>query len=355
MYTRLDHYIGKHIVFASLLILFLLIALRAIFALLEESNSIGKGDYQLADAILYVGLMLPLKILEIFPMGVLIGTLFGFGLLASNNELTIMRASGMTTWRIAGAGFKASILLIICVLFLSEVLSPFATQSAKQLKMVALSSGKVTHSSSGLWAKNNQQMIQIANVLNPSEWYEISIYNIDKNYHLSEFIYAKKAKKIKGQWFLLDIQHNRFLGERIEKTTRIRERWDNPLDENNIEAFTLKPETLNLLNLIQYKNYLNKNQLDSEGVSLILWQKMMMPLSIAVMILLGLSFVLGPMRDVSMGARIVAGVFLGFGFHLVKQSFGPISLLYHLPPFLGAIFPIFIFSGIAFYLMKKLS
>ena len=95
IYTRLDSYIAQHVVLASLLILFLLISLRALFALLEESNSIGRGNYELADAVLYVGLMLPQKVLELFPMGVLIGSLFGLGVMASHNELTVMRASGM--------------------------------------------------------------------------------------------------------------------------------------------------------------------------------------------------------------------------------------------------------------------
>ena len=355
LYTRLDRYIAQHVVLASLLILFLLIALRAIFALLEESNAIGRGNYELADAILYVGLMLPQKVLELFPMGVLIGSLFGLGVMASSNELTIMRASGMTTWRIAGSTLKASFVLMAWVFFLSEVVAPAATKSANQLKTVALSSGKITSSSSGLWAKNKQQIIQISSLLSNGDLHDIYLYDLDKQYHLTKLTHAKSAKRINTKWFLFDVEQTQFLQERINKTFLDKQVWDNPLDESNIETLTLKPETLNIKGLIDYQDYLNTNQLDSGEVTLAFWQKVMLPFSIAVMMLLAASFVFGPMRDVSMGARILTGVMLGFGFHLVKQSFGPISLLYGVSPFFGAITPLIIFAGIAIYLMRKSS
>ncbi len=355
VYTRLDRYIAQHVVMASLLILFLLIALRAMFALLEESNAIGRGNYELADAVLYVGLMLPQKVLELFPMGVLIGSLFGLGVMASSNELTVMRASGMTTWRIAGSTLKASFVLMVWVLFLSEVVAPAASKSAHQLKTVALSGGKITSSSSGLWAKNDQQIIQISSLLSNGNLYDIYFYDLDEQYHLTQLTHAKSAKQIKGQWFLFDVTKTQFLTDRVVKILSEKEVWNNPLDKSNIETLTLKPETLNIRGLVNYQDYLNKNQLDSGEVTLAFWQKIMMPFSIAVMMLLAASFVFGPMRDVSMGARILTGVMLGFGFHLVKQSFGPISLLYGVSPFFGAITPLLIFAGVAVYLMRKSS
>ncbi len=45
MFSLLDRYIARHVISASVLILFLLVVLRAMFGLLEESNAIGKGSY----------------------------------------------------------------------------------------------------------------------------------------------------------------------------------------------------------------------------------------------------------------------------------------------------------------------
>lgn len=359
MLTLLDKYIAKQVISASLFILFLLIMLRAMFSLLEESNSIGQGTYQLADALLYVALMIPQKVLELFPMGVLIGSLFGLGNLASNNELTVMRSAGMTTWRIAGSTLKASIILMVGVLLLSEFIAPVASKSAQQLRTSALSDGKLSRSATGLWAKRDNQIINIESIHRNGEMTNISVFELDKQYKLIKLTEAKSAKIIDDNWFLLSATVTFFepsvANSAINKTVLEKLKWVNPLNEDNIDTLTLQPETLNIRGLIKYQKYLSDNLLDSREVELEIWQKLFLPISIAIMMLLAASFVFGPMRNVSMGARILTGVLLGFGFYLVKQSFGPISLIYGLSPFIGALIPLLIFSSLGFWLMKRSS
>ena len=353
MFNLLERYIARHVLSASLLILFLLIVLRAMFSLLDESKSIGTGSYEMADALLYVALMLPQKVLDVFPMGVLIGSLFGLGILASNNELTVMRAAGMTTWKIAGATLKASLILMVAALFLSEVVAPVASKSAQQLRTSALSDGKISRSATGLWAKRDHQIIHIASIHKNGEMHDISIFELDTNYRLNQITEAKVAKIIDGDWFLFEVTKAIFNPAKIEKMSLKQMKWQNPLDEDNIETLILQPETLNVKGLIKYQQYLSDNALDSSEVELVIWQKLFLPLSIAVMMLLAASFVFGPMRDVSMGARVLTGVMLGFGFHLAKQSFGPISLIYGVSPFVGAFIPLVVFAGFAYWLMQK--
>ncbi len=353
MLNLLDRYVARHVISASMLILFLLIMLQAMFSMLNESNAIGRGSYELADALLYVGLMLPQKVLELFPMGVLIGSLFGLGVLASNNELTVMRSAGMTTWRIAGATLKASLILMLGALLLSEVIAPVASKSAQQLRTSALSDGKISRSATGLWAKRDNQIIHISSIHKNGEMHDISIFELDSNYRLNKLTEAKRARIIDKSWFLFDVSETLFLSSKIEKITTNNMKWENPIDEDNIDTLTLKSETLNINGLIKYQQYLTNNALDSSEVELAIWQKIFLPASIAIMMLLAASFVFGPMRDVSMGARVLTGVMLGFGFHLTKQSFGPISLIYGVSPFVGAIIPLLVFAGFAYWLMRK--
>ena len=100
---------------------------------------------------------------------------------------------------------------------------------------------------------------------------------------------------------------------------------------------------------------LEKNEQDTSSYELALWRKLMQPVSIAVMLLVALSFIFGPLRSVSMGARIVMGVITGIVFHLSDKIFGPIVLVYELPPAVGAVFPSILFMAISIYLIKKRS
>ena len=351
--TLIDKYIARHVISASLLILFLLIMLRAMFSLLEESNDIGIGQYQLADALLYVGLMLPQKIIELFPMGVLIGSLFGLGVLAANNELTVMRSAGVTTWGIALSTLKASLLSMVFVFLMSEVVAPATSKAAQQLRTAAMSDGKISRSASGLWAKRDNQFIHIATIRKNGEMHNISLFQLDDNYHFTKLIEANSAQIIDGSWFLIEGVETSFAEEKIDKSHFQMRLWENPLEEDSIDTLTLKPETMNIRALMKYQEYLDGNALDSSEIELTIWQKAFLPISVAIMMFLAASFVFGPMRNVTMGARVLAGVMLGFGFHLAKQSFGPISLIYGVSPFVGAIIPLFAFAGVAVWLMYR--
>ena len=255
MFNILDRYIAKQVISASLLILFLLIMLRAMFSLLEESNSIGKGTYELADALLYVALMLPQKVLELFPMGVLIGALFALGNLATNNELTVMRSAGMTTWQIAGSTLKSSLILMVGVLLLSELVAPVASKSAQQLRTAALSDGKISRSATGLWAKRDNQIINIESIHNNGEMRNVSVFELNKQYQLIKLTEAKTAKIIGGGWYLLNATVSFFEQEQINKTVLEKVKWVNPLDEDNIDTLTIQPETLNINGLLKYQKY----------------------------------------------------------------------------------------------------
>jgi lipopolysaccharide export system permease protein len=71
------------------------------------------------------------------------------------------------------------------------------------------------------------------------------------------------------------------------------------------------------------------------------------------MLLVALSFIFGPLRSVSMGARIMMGVFTGILFFLSNEVLGSLSLVYQLSPMFGAFMPSAIFTAVAWYLMAK--
>ncbi len=50
------------------------------------------------------------------------------------------------------------------------------------------------------------------------------------------------------------------------------------------------------------------------------------------MMLMALSFIFGPLRSVPMGVRVVTGISFGFIFYVLDQIFGPLTLVYGIPP-----------------------
>ena len=71
------------------------------------------------------------------------------------------------------------------------------------------------------------------------------------------------------------------------------------------------------------------------------------------MMLLALSFIFGPLRSVTAGARIVTGICFGFLFYVVNEIFGPLSLVYKVPPLFGALMPSILFLIITWWLLSR--
>lgn len=90
----LDVYIGKIIASTTAITLSVFVSLSGIIKFVEQMKAVGRGNYDLSHAALYVLYAIPRDIEIFFPMSTLIGGLIGIGMLASNSELVVMQASG---------------------------------------------------------------------------------------------------------------------------------------------------------------------------------------------------------------------------------------------------------------------
>ena len=96
----IDLYIGKSFTRCFLLVLSILGFLFSFFEFILELDEVGKGHYQLNDALSYVLLTLPGRLLDLIPHSSLLGGIIALGLLADKNELVAMNAGGISVRRI---------------------------------------------------------------------------------------------------------------------------------------------------------------------------------------------------------------------------------------------------------------
>ncbi|HLB57257.1 MAG TPA: LptF/LptG family permease, partial [Gammaproteobacteria bacterium] len=94
--TILFRYIAKSVIVSTALVFLVILALSFIISLVTELRDTGVGDYGFTQAIEHVILMLPHVLYQFFPMLMLLGGVLGLGVLASNQELIVMRTSGLS-------------------------------------------------------------------------------------------------------------------------------------------------------------------------------------------------------------------------------------------------------------------
>ena len=115
MFSILDKYIGLSVLRTSLLSLAVLTGLSSLIRFVEQLKAVGRGDYNVMDAVLFVFYSLPRDVETFFPMAALLGGLIGVGMLASNSELVVMMAAGRSRLNIIGAVMKSAIIMMVAL------------------------------------------------------------------------------------------------------------------------------------------------------------------------------------------------------------------------------------------------
>src|SRR4030067_2789389 len=104
----LTRYLGREIYLSVALVFAALIMLFAFLDLIHELNVMGQGQYHLRYVLLFVILTIPGHVYELFPVAVLVGTIFALVEVAASSELTVYRVSGASLWQMVGARVQIS-------------------------------------------------------------------------------------------------------------------------------------------------------------------------------------------------------------------------------------------------------
>ncbi|MBB1317909.1 LPS export ABC transporter permease LptG [Shewanella sp. SR43-4] len=349
----LDLYIARMIVSTSGLCLLILTGLSGIIKWVDQLRLVGRGAYTMLDAAIYVLFLIPRDIEMFFPMAVLLGALIGMGMLASNSELVVMQVSGMSRLQITQSAMKTAIPLMILVMALGEWGAPIAEKSAKELQATKISGGSLIKSHRGIWAKDGDLFVNIGEVQDINTLNNISLYEFNDQQELTRVTHAKSAQFRDDAWQLSVVENTTVVDDRVVRDFLDSDVWQSTLTPDKLSVVSIKPEALSISGLIDYLDYLKVNQQDPSRYELALWRKIMQPVTVAVMMLVALSFVFGPLRTVTMGARVLLGVVAGFSFYISNEIFGPMSIVYELPAVVGAIAPSMLFTGLALYYIRK--
>lgn len=349
----LDRYIAFTVAVHTSIVLVVLLSLFAFFALMDELGDIGKGNYGLAQAGQYVLLSIPRLLYQIFPIAALIGSIAGLGLMARNNELTVIRAAGVSVARIVGSVMKIGALMVLIVTFIGEWVAPQAEHRAQVLRMVSMSETISLKGRNGLWARDGLNFVNVREIMPDGKLSEVYVYEFADFKTLRLMKHAREAVHQKGHWMMNDVTQHEIGNDSIRTTRHDALPWETQLSPDLLNVVVVKPDTLSALGLHRYVTYLRDNGLSTDRYEVAYWSKLAAPLVTGVMVFLAVPFVFGPLRSVTAGQRLVVGTLLGAGFYLVNQLSTYATLVFALNPIAGALLPGILCLGIAVHYTRR--
>jgi len=336
----------------------MLVSLSGVIKFVDQLKKTGEGSYSAAGAGMYTLLSAPKDIQIFFPMAALLGALLGLGMLAQRSELVVMQASGYTRMQVALSVMKTAIPLVVLTMAIGEWVAPQGEQMARNYRAQMMYGGSLLSTQQGLWAKDGNSFVYIERVKGDNELGGISIYSFNDQRRLQTVRYAATATfdAENRVWRLSQIDESNLTNSKqITGTQTVTGIWKTNLTPDKLGVVALDPEALSISGLRDYVNYLKSSGQDASRYQLNMWSKIFQPLSVAVMMLMALSFIFGPLRSVPMGVRVVTGISFGFLFYVLDQIFGPLSLVYNIPPIMGALLPSASFFLISLWLLVRKS
>ena len=337
-------YLAREVSAGILLVLAGFLALFGFFDLIAEVKNVGEGSYQLHHALGFVALRLPGRVYELMPIAVLIGTLYSLSTLARHSEITVLRASGMSTGKLLSGLFQVAAVFALITFVIGEVLAPPCERAAQQLRLRATGSTVGQDLNSGLWVKDERRFINVQTVLPDTRLRGIRIYEFDQSAKLRTVTDAAEGAYLPpASWRLSGVVQTVLRGERAEVVRLPDLEWRSALNPDILAVLMVSPERMSLLHLSSYTKHLAENAQKTQRYDIALWKKVVYPLAALVMVALALPFGYTHNRVGGVSLKIFSGVMIGVFFHMLNGLFSNLGAINSWSPVLSAVAPSVLF------------
>jgi len=338
--TLLDRYLARTVLFYTFLVMCVLLILGTMFTFLGQQDDIGVGNYRVADAFLFTLLNLPQQAFELLPIGALIGAIVGLGSLARDSELIVVRAAGVSVWRIAYGAALAGLVVMGMMWVLGEYVAPPLDQYARQLKTFSKFADYNLAGSRSAWVKDGRRFINVQQQSADNMFGGVYVLEFDADGGLRSVLRAESATLGRGDaWQLGTVAETRLTADEIVAERKPAAQLATRVNPDFLGLAVVNPGSLPTQGLYGYITYLQRNGLEAKAYEIAFWSRISRTVAALIVCLLAVPFALGPLRSAGAGARTVTGILVGVLFFLVNRTLENSGEVYDLSPVVVAWLP----------------
>ncbi|UUX94820.1 LPS export ABC transporter permease LptG [Aquabacterium sp. J223] len=321
--------------------------------LVDELGDIGRPGYGMVQAVLAGLLELPGHFYELFPIAVLIGSIYTLSRLAESSEFTILRTAGLAPGQALRLLAALGLVFAALTFAVGDGLAPLTERQAVQVKNAGRG---VQVGGSGAWLRDRQatpegERSYSVNVLRASAdgaLEQVRIYEFDDQGRLLSRLQAERARIVGAVWQLAEVRRSTWPAEAAarddgrpaageERLDRLD--WASGLDAGVVASAVLPLSTMSTLDLWRYTGHLSDQEQAVQPYAIRFWKKALYPFACVVMLALALPFAYLHARGGGISWRVFGGILLGISFVLLNNVAGHLGLLNRWTPWVVAATP----------------
>lgn len=294
-----------------------------------------------ADYLNYLLNSIPFIFVQILPLAILMTVVLTLGTLGRTNEVTAMRACGVSLWRIVRPFMLLALGLSILLLSLNEFVVPFNARALNELLEVKLKGKQqLDFKRNEIWYRDKDRIINIQ-VADPhrQKLYGITIFKIDQSPKITLRLEAPQASFQNNGWQAESLTERSFdtiYGDLL----KIEVKQDQRLDIGRKPAdFALQADqisTLNFRQLLKLVNKLDREGIDSTRHQVDMHNRLAAPFTCLIMAFLGVPFALQRGRNSNIALGIGLSLGIGVIYFILQSLISAFGYSGALPPLLAA-------------------
>jgi LPS export ABC transporter permease LptG/LPS export ABC transporter permease LptF len=359
-----DTYVVSSFLFYFLLLLASAVALTHVFTFFELLGDIVKNKTAMSTVFTYHLFLTPKLIYESAPVSVLVAVLVTFGVLTKHNEVTAMKACGVSLYRLSVPVLISSFLLSAALFGFEESYVPEANRIQDALRNQIKGRPVQTYlRPERRWIFGmNSARIYYYKYLDPVEhvMLDINVYDLDPgSFQLRRHISAERGRwePSLDTWVLQNGWSRDLAGGRTATYTNFAGQTRTFADLSEPPTWFLKEmkqdQQMNFAELDSYIRELDRSGFDTTRLRVQFHKKFSVPLFALIMALIAVPFAfLTGHRGAMAGVGVSIGI--GVAYWAVSQVFEQVGNLSQLPAAMAAWAPGALFSLLGMYLFTRM-
>jgi LPS export ABC transporter permease LptG len=349
----LDRYVARLYVRVIALAFAALLGLFYIATFIDKSEKIFKGQTSGGTVLMFLAYMTPQYVYYVIPMAALLAVLVTFGLLSRTSELTVMKACGVSLYRIAVPVLVLSLVGSAALFALEQEILARANQKAEALDDIIR--GRPPKTLDPLlrrWVIGRDGAIYHYTFFDPArtQFNALSVYRpAGRDWRLASHTFVAQAVHENDAWIGVNGWRHEIAGTAVKSAKIVRE----PLALEPPDYFATEQPVTEMMTVPELRRYvaeLAESGFNIVPLSVELQRKMAFPFVTIVMTLLAVPF------GVTTGRRgtlygIGMGITIALLYWVISSVFLAVGRAGLLSPMLAAWTPNVIVLGVAGYLM----
>ncbi|MEX0584165.1 MAG: LptF/LptG family permease [Natronospirillum sp.] len=342
----------------SIAVVFLIFSsLLGLLGYADELARRGSESFSSYHVMIFTLMELPSELYSyFFPFIVMVGTLVSVGGLAASSELTAIRATGMSISRLLVTILFPAVVAIGALFAMGEVLAPALKLEANAYRAERLDQQQ--NLSFANWYQSGAQMIRVGSFAASDDARGLFLVDLNENDEIVRTVQAQQADIGDDVWVLNEVTSVTWEGTARENLNFQRSFTPSisvaaPLSAELIYNLASSTAVLTLPELWLRVNFLQERAVLDDVVALEFWSRLTAPLLTLALSLVGIAFVFGSIRSMSMGLRIALGVGLALVLQIAQQFIGPIGLYLGLSAGLSVVLPVLLVLLLGAVLLRR--